>query len=47
VIDEPWLGEGKARVNVADIGRALQLYLAGAVSLALLLLASVAARQYL
>jgi adenosylcobinamide-phosphate synthase len=47
VIDEPWLGEGKARASVTDIGNALQLYSAAAACLAVLLLAGAAARQYL
>lgn len=47
VIDEPWLGDGRARATVADIGHALQLYSAAAACLAVLLLAGAAARQYL
>ncbi|HVA15063.1 MAG TPA: adenosylcobinamide-phosphate synthase CbiB [Stellaceae bacterium] len=47
VMNEPWLGEGRARVTVADIGTALRLYLAAAACLAVLLLIGVAARQYL
>jgi adenosylcobinamide-phosphate synthase len=46
-VDEPWLGDGRARTNVADIGAALQLYLASAVCVAVLLLVGAAARAYL
>lgn len=47
VVDEPWLGDGRARVVVADIGSALQLYLASGACLALLLLLGAAAQRYL
>ncbi|HWE74915.1 MAG TPA: cobalamin biosynthesis protein [Stellaceae bacterium] len=30
VLDEPWLGDGRARATIADIGNALRLYLATA-----------------
>ncbi len=46
-VEEPWLGDGRARTNVADIGAALQLYLAAAACLAVLLLLGAAARDYL
>jgi len=47
VRDEPWLGDGRARATVADLGAALQLYLAAAAALAVLLLLAAAARRYL
>jgi adenosylcobinamide-phosphate synthase len=46
-VDEPWLGDGRARASVADIGAALQLYLGSAACLAVLLLLGAAAREYL
>ena len=46
-VDEPWLGDGRARATIADIGAALQLYLAAAAVLAILLLLGAAARAYL
>jgi adenosylcobinamide-phosphate synthase len=47
VVDEPWLGDGRARATVADIGAGLQLYLASAACLAVILLIGAAARYYL
>jgi adenosylcobinamide-phosphate synthase len=47
VMNEPWLGEGRARLTVADIGAALKLYLAAATVLAALLLIGAALRYYL
>jgi adenosylcobinamide-phosphate synthase len=47
VIDEPWLGDGRANARVADIGGALQLYLAAGACLAVLILIGAAARRYL
>ncbi|HEV8014548.1 MAG TPA: adenosylcobinamide-phosphate synthase CbiB [Stellaceae bacterium] len=47
VMNEPWLGEGRARLTVADIGAALKLYLAAAIVLAALLLTGAALRHYL
>jgi adenosylcobinamide-phosphate synthase len=46
-MNEPWLGEGRARLTVADIGAALKLYLAAAIVLAALLLTGAALRHYL
>ena len=46
-LDEPWLGDGRARAAVADIGAALQLFAAAAACFAVLLLIGVGARQYL
>jgi adenosylcobinamide-phosphate synthase len=46
VVNEPWLGDGRARTRIADIGAALHLYLAAAACFALLLLAGIAARQF-
>ena len=43
VADEPWLGEGRARLEVADIGRALSLYVVAGGLFALLVLAGEAA----
>ncbi len=47
IVQEPWLGDGRARATVADIGAALKLYLGAAACLALLLLACATARQFL
>jgi len=47
VVDEPWLGDGRARATEADLGAALQLYLAAAAALAGLLLLAAAARRYI
>ncbi|HEY3918566.1 MAG TPA: adenosylcobinamide-phosphate synthase CbiB [Stellaceae bacterium] len=47
VMDEPWLGDGRARVTIADIGVALKLYLATASVLAVLLLIGAAVRHFL
>jgi adenosylcobinamide-phosphate synthase len=44
VMNEPWLGDGRARVTVADIGAALQLYVAAAACLAGLLAIGATAR---
>ena len=38
VVDDPWLGDGRARATVADIGRALRLYMMACVAQAALLL---------
>lgn len=46
VIDAPWLGTGRARVAIADIGHALQLYGAVGVCLVVLLLTGAMLRQY-
>ncbi len=47
VMNEPWLGEGRARVTIADIGSALTLYIAAGSCLAALLLLALAARHLL
>jgi adenosylcobinamide-phosphate synthase len=47
VVNEPWLGIGRARVTVADIGAALQLYGAAAACLAVLLLIGAGVQRYL
>lgn len=47
VMDEPWLGAGRARATLADLGAALKLYLAAAAVLAALLLIGAAARHFL
>lgn len=47
VINEAWLGDGRARVTVVDIGEALRLYLASAACFAALLLIALAARHFL
>jgi adenosylcobinamide-phosphate synthase len=39
VVDDPWLGDGRARATVLDIARALRLYLAACVLQATLVLA--------
>lgn len=46
-MDEPWLGAGRARATLADLGAALKLYLAAAAVLAALLLIGAAARHFL
>lgn len=46
VMNEPWLGDGRARATVADIGDALKLYAAAAGCLAALLLLGLAARHF-
>ena len=47
VMDEPWLGGGRARATLADLGAALKLYLAAAAVLAVLLLIGAVARHFL
>jgi adenosylcobinamide-phosphate synthase len=47
IVQEPWLGDGRARASIADIGAALTLYIGTAACLALLLLGGAAARQFL
>ena len=47
VVSEPWLGDGRARATTEDIGAALQLYLAAAACLAVLLIAGAALRLLL
>ena len=47
MLNEPWLGDGRARVTIVDIGAALQLYAAAAACLAVLLLIGAGTRQYL
>jgi adenosylcobinamide-phosphate synthase len=47
VINEPWLGEGRARATILDIGAALKLYLAAAACFAVLLLIALTARYFL
>ena len=46
LMNEPWLGDGRARVTVADIGRALTLYAAAATCFAALLLIALAVRHF-
>lgn len=46
VMNEPWLGEGRARATLADIGAALKLYLAAAAWLAALLAIGAVARHF-
>jgi adenosylcobinamide-phosphate synthase len=46
VMKEPWLGDGRARATVADIGDALKLYAASGTLLAALLLIGLAARYF-
>ncbi len=46
VMNEAWLGDGRARATVADIGAALKLYGAAAACFAVLLLIAVAARYF-
>ena len=47
VMNEPWLGKGRARVTEADIGCALTLYCVAAAWFAALLLLALAARHFL
>lgn len=47
VLNEAWLGDGRARATVVDIGNALRLYLATAACFAALLLMASAARHLL
>ena len=39
IVDDPWLGDGRARATVADIGRALRLYMIACILQATLVLA--------
>jgi len=39
VVNDPWLGDGRARATIADIGRALRLYIIACLLQALLVLA--------
>lgn len=47
VTDEPWLGSGRARATIVDIGNALRLYLAAAACFAALLLIALGAWHFL
>ncbi len=47
MLSEPWLGDGRARAELADIGAGLQLYLAAAACLAALLIVGAALRLLL
>jgi adenosylcobinamide-phosphate synthase len=47
VMNEPWLGDGRARATVVDIGNALRLYLAAAACFAAVLLSVLAVRHLL
>jgi adenosylcobinamide-phosphate synthase len=47
VLDAAWLGDGRARATVADIGNALRLYLATAACFAVLVLIVLGARHFL
>jgi adenosylcobinamide-phosphate synthase len=47
VMNEPWLGDGRARATTVDIGNALRLYLAAAACFAALLLSVLAVRHLL
>ena len=47
VMNEPWLGEGRARTTIVDIGAALKLYLAAGACFAALLLLALGARHLL
>jgi hypothetical protein len=47
VMNEPWLGDGRARATVVDIGNALRLYLAAAACFAVVLLSVLAVRHLL
>lgn len=47
VMNEPWLGDGRARATARDIGRALRLFAVAAACLAALLLLAVAGRHFL
>ena len=40
VVDDPWLGDGRARATIADIGRALRLYMTACLLQALAVLAA-------
>jgi adenosylcobinamide-phosphate synthase len=40
VVDDPWLGDGRARATVADIAQALRLYVVACLALALIVLAA-------
>jgi adenosylcobinamide-phosphate synthase len=42
IVKDPWLGDGRARADIADLARALRLYLTACVLQATLLLAAVA-----
>ena len=46
VMNEPWLGEGRARATIADIGAALQLYAASGACFAALLLIAILTRYF-
>ncbi len=46
IMNEPWLGDGRARATVADIGAALTLYLASGAVMGLLVIAGAVARFY-
>ncbi len=46
VMNEPWLGEGRARATIVDIGRALRLYLAAGACFAALLAVGAALRHF-
>ena len=46
IVDEPWLGTGRARATVADLAKALRLYMCAAACLALLLIATAVARWF-
>jgi adenosylcobinamide-phosphate synthase len=46
VMNEPWLGEGRARATIVDIGSALRLYLAAGAGFAALLAIGVALRRF-
>jgi adenosylcobinamide-phosphate synthase len=46
VVQEPWLGAGRARATVADIGLALRLYLAACLAQATLVLLALVATQF-
>ena len=47
LMNDPWLGDGRARVTVTDIGRALTLYRVAAACFAALLLLALAGRHFL
>jgi adenosylcobinamide-phosphate synthase len=47
VMNEAWLGDGRARVTITDIGQALRLYLTAVACFAALLLIALAARHFL
>ena len=46
ITNEPWIGEGRARATILDIGVALKLYLAAGAWFAALLLLALAARHF-